>query len=168
VDDQKQMFGLFWTLSNFTAALDAKGCVHVCLACVSPQQHLHSVTLALQVAHQRGGCGVSYMLAGLPSRRWAHPARSGRAASSTASQQTRTRCTSWSHPLASRCAAQHSSISSSTTMGSCSGASQLHHQWVWRPDTNTYMSRPRLFSPPRMQTVTTCHTRTRVSALQLA
>lgn len=25
VDDQKQMFGLFWTLSNFTAALDAKG-----------------------------------------------------------------------------------------------------------------------------------------------
>jgi len=27
VDDQKQMFGLFWTLSNFTAALDAKGWV---------------------------------------------------------------------------------------------------------------------------------------------
>lgn len=27
VDDQKQMFGLFWTLNNFTAALDAKGWV---------------------------------------------------------------------------------------------------------------------------------------------
>ena len=26
-DDQKQMFGLFWTLGNFTAALDPKKCV---------------------------------------------------------------------------------------------------------------------------------------------
>lgn len=45
VDDQKQMFGLFWTLSNFTAALDAKGCA--CRSCVG------AAALALCHQHRR-------------------------------------------------------------------------------------------------------------------
>eukprot|EP00967_Tisochrysis_lutea_P097692 scaffold143594_cov19-Tisochrysis_lutea.AAC.1 len=86
-DDQKQMFGLCWTLSNFCAALDPKG-----------YEFLSSCFEGL--ADRWGALTFSpHTCTGPTSPSLEHHDGSARAASSAASRQTIISCTSWRrHP----------------------------------------------------------------------